>query len=227
MGARGAARDARRDRRRRVGRRDRLGLRAHGHAGACCSRRSTACCRPRTPTSPRSPAARSPSRTSRSTRARSCRTSSTGDSSVALLLRRPAGRGRLARDRRRPRARHRGARPRRGRRRARRPRPDRRSTAASARRCADVYAIGDIVPGPALAHKSSDEGIIAVEDAAGMETHALEYVDIPRATFCAPERRLVRPDRGAGARAGTRHRRRQAPVRRGRRRHGLRRPLAA
>ncbi len=49
-----------------------------------------------------------------------------------------------------------------------------------------VYAIGDLVRGPALAHKSSDEGIIAVEDAAGMETHALEYVDIPRATFCAP-----------------------------------------
>jgi dihydrolipoamide dehydrogenase len=50
----------------------------------------------------------------------------------------------------------------------------------------NVYAIGDIVHGPALAHKSSDEGIIAVEDAAGMETHALEYIDIPRATFCAP-----------------------------------------
>ena len=49
-----------------------------------------------------------------------------------------------------------------------------------------VYAIGDLVRGPALAHKASDEGIIAVEDAAGMETHALEYVDIPRATFCAP-----------------------------------------
>jgi dihydrolipoamide dehydrogenase len=49
-----------------------------------------------------------------------------------------------------------------------------------------VYAIGDLVPGPALAHKASDEGIIAVEDAAGMETHPLEYVDIPRATFCTP-----------------------------------------
>ena len=82
VGARGAARDARRDRRRRVGRRDRLGLRAHGHPGACCSRRSTACSRPRTPTSPRSPAARSPSRTSRSTPARSCRTSGRRDSSV-------------------------------------------------------------------------------------------------------------------------------------------------
>ncbi len=50
----------------------------------------------------------------------------------------------------------------------------------------NVYAIGDIVRGPALAHKSSDEGIIAIEDAAGMETHAIEHVDIPRATFCAP-----------------------------------------
>ena len=49
-----------------------------------------------------------------------------------------------------------------------------------------VYAIGDLVPGPALAHKASDEGIIAVEDAAGMETHPIEYVDIPRATFCTP-----------------------------------------
>jgi dihydrolipoamide dehydrogenase len=49
-----------------------------------------------------------------------------------------------------------------------------------------VYAIGDLVPGPALAHKASDEGIIAVEDAAGLETHPIEYVDIPRATFCYP-----------------------------------------
>ena len=51
---------------------------------------------------------------------------------------------------------------------------------------AGVYAIGDLVAGPALAHKASDEGIIAVEDAAGLQTHALEHVDIPRATFCEP-----------------------------------------
>ncbi|HMS73331.1 MAG TPA: FAD-dependent oxidoreductase, partial [Baekduia sp.] len=49
-----------------------------------------------------------------------------------------------------------------------------------------VYAIGDLVPGPALAHKSSEEGVIAVEDAAGMKTHPISYVDIPRATFCSP-----------------------------------------
>jgi dihydrolipoamide dehydrogenase len=49
-----------------------------------------------------------------------------------------------------------------------------------------VYAIGDLVHGPALAHKASDEGIIAVEDAAGLQTHPIEYIDIPRATFCTP-----------------------------------------
>jgi dihydrolipoamide dehydrogenase len=49
-----------------------------------------------------------------------------------------------------------------------------------------IYAIGDIVPGPALAHKASDEGVIAAEDAAGLDTHPLEYIDIPRATFCQP-----------------------------------------
>ncbi len=51
---------------------------------------------------------------------------------------------------------------------------------------AGVYAIGDLVPGPALAHKASDEGIIAIEDAAGLHTHPISYIDIPRATFCAP-----------------------------------------
>jgi dihydrolipoamide dehydrogenase len=49
-----------------------------------------------------------------------------------------------------------------------------------------IYAIGDLVPGPALAHKASDEGVIAVEDAAGLETHPIEYIDVPRATFCSP-----------------------------------------
>jgi dihydrolipoamide dehydrogenase len=51
---------------------------------------------------------------------------------------------------------------------------------------AKIYAIGDLVPGPALAHKASDEGIIAVEDAAGLSTHPISYPDIPRATFCTP-----------------------------------------
>jgi dihydrolipoamide dehydrogenase len=49
-----------------------------------------------------------------------------------------------------------------------------------------IYAIGDLVAGPALAHKASDEGVIAVEHAGGLETHPIEYIDIPRATFCTP-----------------------------------------
>ena len=49
-----------------------------------------------------------------------------------------------------------------------------------------VYAIGDLTPGPALAHKASDEGVIAVEDSAGLPTHPISYIDIPRATFCTP-----------------------------------------
>jgi dihydrolipoamide dehydrogenase len=50
-----------------------------------------------------------------------------------------------------------------------------------------VWAIGDMVPGPALAHKASDEGIIAVEDAAGNEVHELDYNFIPAVTFCHPQ----------------------------------------
>ena len=50
-----------------------------------------------------------------------------------------------------------------------------------------VWAIGDMVPGPALAHKASDEGIIAVEDAAGHDVHEIDYSFIPAVTFCHPQ----------------------------------------
>jgi len=50
-----------------------------------------------------------------------------------------------------------------------------------------VYAIGDLVPGPALAHKASDEGVIAAEDAAGRDTHPIAYGRIPAVTFCHPQ----------------------------------------
>jgi dihydrolipoamide dehydrogenase len=50
-----------------------------------------------------------------------------------------------------------------------------------------VYAIGDLIHGPMLAHKASDEGVIAVEDAAGMQTRPISYGDIPAATFCSPQ----------------------------------------
>ena len=50
-----------------------------------------------------------------------------------------------------------------------------------------IWAIGDMVPGPALAHKASDEGIIAVEDAAGRDTHPIDYDYVPGVTFCHPQ----------------------------------------
>jgi dihydrolipoamide dehydrogenase len=50
-----------------------------------------------------------------------------------------------------------------------------------------VYAIGDIVPGPWLAHKASEEGVIAVESAAGGDPHPLDHAAIPAATFCYPQ----------------------------------------
>jgi dihydrolipoamide dehydrogenase len=50
-----------------------------------------------------------------------------------------------------------------------------------------VYAIGDIVHGPALAHVASAEGIICVEKIAGQDVHALNYGNIPGCTYCSPE----------------------------------------
>jgi dihydrolipoamide dehydrogenase len=50
-----------------------------------------------------------------------------------------------------------------------------------------IYAIGDIVPGPWLAHKASEEGVIAVEAAAGQSPHPLDHSAIPAATFCYPQ----------------------------------------
>lgn len=49
------------------------------------------------------------------------------------------------------------------------------------------YAIGDIVPGPALAHVASAEGIICVEKIAGHHPAPLNYGNIPGCTYCSPE----------------------------------------
>ncbi len=50
-----------------------------------------------------------------------------------------------------------------------------------------VYAIGDIVKGPALAHVASAEGIICVEKIAGHHPEPLNYGNIPGCTYCNPE----------------------------------------
>lgn len=50
-----------------------------------------------------------------------------------------------------------------------------------------VYAIGDMVPGAALAHVASHEGIICVEQIAGMHVEPLDYGNIPSCTYTQPE----------------------------------------
>jgi dihydrolipoamide dehydrogenase len=50
-----------------------------------------------------------------------------------------------------------------------------------------VYAIGDIIPGPALAHVASAEGIISVEKIAGLNPEPLNYNNIPACTYTTPE----------------------------------------
>jgi dihydrolipoamide dehydrogenase len=50
-----------------------------------------------------------------------------------------------------------------------------------------VYAIGDLVGEKALAHKASEEGVVAVEHAAGVETHPVDQNLVAGATFCHPQ----------------------------------------
>jgi len=49
------------------------------------------------------------------------------------------------------------------------------------------YAIGDVVPGPALAHVASAEGIVCVEKIAGHHPEPINYNNIPGCTYCSPE----------------------------------------
>lgn len=49
------------------------------------------------------------------------------------------------------------------------------------------YAIGDITPGPALAHVASAEGITCVEKIAGHHPEPIDYTNIPGCTYCSPE----------------------------------------
>ena len=50
-----------------------------------------------------------------------------------------------------------------------------------------IYAIGDVVPTPWLAHVASEEGVVAVEHMAGREARGLNYDQVPGCTYCAPE----------------------------------------
>ncbi|WP_372745368.1 dihydrolipoyl dehydrogenase [Lutibacter sp.] len=49
------------------------------------------------------------------------------------------------------------------------------------------YAIGDVVPGQALAHVASAEGITCVEKIAGLHTEKIDYGNVPGCTYATPE----------------------------------------
>ena len=65
-----------------------------------------------------------------------------------------------------------------------------------------VYAIGDIVKGPALAHVASAEGIICVEKIAGHNPEPLNYNNLPGCTYCSPEIASVGLTEEAAKKAG-------------------------
>jgi dihydrolipoamide dehydrogenase len=65
-----------------------------------------------------------------------------------------------------------------------------------------VYAIGDIVKGPALAHVASAEGITCVEKIAGKNPKALDYNNLPGCTYCSPEIASVGYTEEAARKAG-------------------------
>ncbi|QYN31768.1 dihydrolipoyl dehydrogenase [Pseudonocardia sp. DSM 110487] len=51
----------------------------------------------------------------------------------------------------------------------------------------NIYAIGDVTAKLMLAHVGEAQGVVAAETIAGAETMPLEYVMMPRATFCNPQ----------------------------------------
>ena len=125
-----------------------------------------------------------------------------GKSSVKFTYGETSRRGRLPLHRRRPRARHRGARP--------RARPGSRSRTNGKVKIDEyqrtsnpkVYAIGDLVARTALAHKASEEGVVAVEHAAGVETHPVDQNLVAGATFCHPQVASVGLTEAAAKEAG-------------------------
>ncbi|RLL50693.1 dihydrolipoyl dehydrogenase [Mariprofundus sp. EBB-1] len=52
---------------------------------------------------------------------------------------------------------------------------------------AGIYAIGDVVGAPALAHVASHEGIVCVEAIADKSPHAVDYGNVPGCTYCQPQ----------------------------------------
>src|SRR5205085_8155722 len=51
----------------------------------------------------------------------------------------------------------------------------------------NVYAIGDVIPTPLLAHLASKEGILVMEQIAGQQPHPINLRHVPACTYCDPE----------------------------------------
>ena len=116
---------------------------------------------------------------------------------------------------------------------ARRARLRSRSTTTASTNLPNVWAIGDVVRGPMLAHKAEEEGVAVAERIAGQHGH-VNFNTIPWVIYTSPGDRLGRPDRAAAegrrprlqgrhlpvpgqrprARAGRHHRHGQVPRRR-------------
>ncbi len=64
------------------------------------------------------------------------------------------------------------------------------------------YAIGDIIPGPALAHVASAEGITCVEKIVGENPDVIDYGNVPGCTYCSPEVASVGMTEAAAKAAG-------------------------
>ena len=67
----------------------------------------------------------------------------------------------------------------------------------------NVWAIGDVVRGPMLAHKAEEEGVVVAERIAGQKPH-LDFNTIPSVIYTAPGDRLGRQDRAAAEGGGRR-----------------------
>ncbi len=76
----------------------------------------------------------------------------------------------------------------------------------------NVYAIGDVIPTPWLAHLASKEGILVVEQIAGQKPHPINLRHVPSCTYCDPEVASVGLTEAAATEGGLRREDRQVPV---------------
>ena len=75
-----------------------------------------------------------------------------------------------------------------------------------------VYAVGDLVATPQLAHVGFAEAIVAIQDILGEHATPVDYATVPWCIYCHPEVAFAGPVRAGGARRGPRRRRQEDAV---------------